>query len=189
MKRCACMAVLVGIGVVGLAAVAQEMALPAEGDSFWVDARDGWWTDVLVLSDGQATSEDLKALAPDALNWAFFEQPSFLAEIGAHHVRASFLEYQESEELTPDDLAGWELAGSLAYNVYDEPIYYGDWGGSYFMDPHSEPWASLVLDGIAEALEGADGVSQDNIGVPPFIKGGGGFSPTEKQEFLSLIHI
>jgi len=55
------------------------------------------------------------------------------------------------------------------------------------MDPHAEAWANAVRDGIADALADADGVSQDNIGVPPFIKGGGGFSPREKAAFRTFL--
>ncbi len=187
MARAMLSLILVGTMLIGFAAGAQEMQLPWDGDDFWIEAREGWWTDVLILSDGSGGTEALKSLAPDALNWAFYEQPSFLNEIGTRHVRAAPWGYQESEEVATGDLADWELAGSLAYNVDDEPIYYGDWGGSYFMDPHSEPWIELIFDGIEDALDGADGVSQDNIGVPPFIKGHGGFSPTEKAQFRRFL--
>jgi hypothetical protein len=152
-------------------------------DSFWVDAQDGWWSDVLILSDGSGPSDVLRQLQPDALNWAFRELPSYLAAQGVHRVGSTELGYQESLELEPEDLPDWDFASSLAYNIYDEPIHYTQWGGSYFMDPHADPWANAVLDGIKTELANADGVSQDNIGVPPFIKGQGGFSSQEKAEF------
>lgn len=158
-----------------------------EENVFWVDALDGWWSDVLIVSDGSGPSAVLSQLAPDTLNWAHYELSSFLAEQGTHRIASAAIEYQESEELTPQDISNWEFTSSLAYNVYDEPIYYGDWGGSYFMDPHSPPWANAVLEGIKQKLATADGVSQDNIGVPPFIKGQGGFSELEKAEFRTFL--
>ncbi len=154
---------------------------------FWVDARDGWWSDVLILSDGSGPSDVLRALSPDALNWAFYELPSYLADIGTRCVASTELGYQESPELEPEDLADWEFASSLAFDVFDRPIRYTQWGGSYFMDPHSDAWAGAVLEGIRDALADADGVSQDNIGVPPFIKGAGGFSTREKTEFRTFL--
>ena len=158
-----------------------------EENDFWVDARTGWWSDVVIVSDGSGPSNVLSRLAPDALNWAHYELPSFLAEQGTRRIASAGIEYQESEEQTPEDITNWELASSLACNVYDQPIYYSDWGGSYFMDPHSSPWANAVLEGIKVELANADGVSQDNIGVPPFIKGQGGFSSQEKAEFRTFL--
>ena len=163
-----------------------QMEFPSP-QSFWIDAREGWWTDVVVLSDGSGSSDALRRLEPDALNWAFRELPSYLSDIGTRRVGSTELGYQESPELEPEDLADWPLASSIAYNAYDEPIYYGQWGGSYFMDPHAPEWAEAVLAGIRDALPGTDGISQDNIGVPPFIKGQGGFSPHEKAGFRSFL--
>lgn len=169
------------------AASATDWTLFHQENDFWVDARTGWWSYVVIVSDGSGPSDVLSRLAPDALNWAHYELPSFLAEQGTRRIASAGIEYQESEELTPEDISDWEFASSLAYNVYDQPIYYGDWGGSYFMDPHSLPWANAVLEGIKERLVTADGVSQDNIGVPPFIKGQGGFSSLEKTEFRTSL--
>lgn len=164
-----------------------DWLLPSPAVNFWVNAQSGWWSDALIVSDGSGPGNVLSQLAPDALNWAHYELPSFLADQGTRRVASAGIEYQESEELTPEDITDWELAPSLAINVYDQPIFYGDWGGSYFMDPHSPPWAYLVVEGIKERLVTADGVSQDNIGVPPFIKGQGGFSETEKSEFRAFL--
>ena len=160
-------------------------ATPA--DRLRVDARDGWWSDVLIVSDGSGPTDVLRTLRPDALNWAHYELPSYLADIGTRRVASAGLEYQESEELPPDDLEGWAFASSLAYDVFDLPMYYAQWGGSYFMDPHASAWASAVLEGIRDALADNAGVSQDNIGVPPFIKGRGGFSPREKAQFVDFL--
>ncbi|MEE8593322.1 MAG: hypothetical protein V3T03_04265, partial [Candidatus Bipolaricaulota bacterium] len=167
--------------------VATDWLLSNQENDFWVDARDGWWSDVLILSDGSGPSDVLSTLSPDALNWAFYDLPSYLAAQGTHRVASTELGYQESLELEPEDLPGWEFASSLAYNVYDEPIHYTQWGGSFFMDPHSNAWSTAVLDGIKAELANADGVSQDNIGVPPFIKGEGGFSSQEKAEFRAFL--
>ena len=167
--------------------VATDWLLSNQENDFWVDARDGWWSDVLILSDGSGPSAVLSTLSPDALNWAFCDLPSYLAAQGTHRVAPTELGYQESLELEPEDLPGWEFASSLAYNVYDEPIHYTQWGGSFFMDPHSNAWANAVLNGIKTELANADGVSQDNIGVPPFIKGQGGFSSQEKAEFRTFL--
>jgi|GEM_PF-1831407 hypothetical protein len=180
-------AVLIVLASVSIVAASTDWLLSAQKNDFWVDAQDGWWSDVLILSDGSGPSDVLSRLAPDALNWAHYELPSFLAEQGTRRIASAGIEYQESEELTPEDITDWEFASSLAYNVYDQPIYYGDWGGSYFMDPHSPPWANAVLEGIEERLATADGVSQDNIGVPPFIKGQGVFSELEKTEFRTFL--
>ena len=188
MKRLAySLAILILVVSFAVASKATDWLLSSQENDFWVDARTGWWSDVLIVSDGSGPSDVLSHLAPDALNWAHYELPSYLAAQGTHRIASAGLEYQESEELTPEDLSNWEFASSLAFNVYDEPIYYGDWGGSYFMDPHSPPWANAVLEGIKERLATADGVSQDNIGVPPFIKGQGGFSEQEKAEFRAYL--
>ncbi|MGB2983907.1 MAG: hypothetical protein WBC63_08635, partial [Candidatus Bipolaricaulia bacterium] len=189
---------LVGsVVLLGLAQVGGSLTCGAQEDvlgtgtgldpGFRVEARDGWWSDVVILSDGSGPTEILRALSPDALNWAFYRLPSYLAETGTRRVAAAGIEYQESPELEPEDLEDWEFASSLAFDVYDQPIHYTQWGGSYFMDPHSQAWAGAVLDGIQDALASADGVSQDNISVPPFIKGGGGFSPREKAEFRDFL--
>jgi len=188
MKRLTCtLGVLILLASLSLVATATDWPLSSQESDFWVDARDGWWSDVLILSDESGPSAVLSTLSPDALNWAFCDLPSYLAAQGTHRVAPTELGYQESLELEAEDLPGWEFASSLAYNVYDEPIHYTQWGGSFFMDPHSNPWANTVLDGIKTELANADGVSQDNIGVPPFIKGQGGFSSGEKAEFRSFL--
>ena len=73
----------------------------------------------------------------------------------------------------------------MARTIHGETITQSGWGGAYYMDPHADAWAERVLeDGILAAFTTlADGVSVDNIGVPPFIKGGGGFSAHEKEGF------
>jgi len=179
---------LVGLllAVFALEAVGQLSFSPPE-EGFWVNADEGWWTDVVILADGSGPPDFLRALEPDALNWCHWELPMFLAELGTKRVGSTHLGYQESLERAQGDLAGWKWTHALAYNVYDRPVYYGDWGGSYFMDPHAPEWADAVLAGIRESLSGADGVSQDNIGVPPFIKGQCGFSPREKAEFRAFL--
>ena len=164
-----------------------DWLLASQENGFWVEARTGWWSDVLILSDGSGSSDVLRALSPDALNWAFYDLPSYLAARGTYRVASTLLGYQESLELEPEELPGWEFESSLAFDVYDEPIHYTQWGGSFFMDPHSAPWANAVLEGIKATLANADGVSQDNIGVPPFIKGEGGFSSQEKSEFRMFL--
>ncbi|MFC2108932.1 hypothetical protein ACFLS5_05675, partial [Candidatus Bipolaricaulota bacterium] len=154
-----------------------DWLLSNQQNEFWVDARAGWWSNVLILSDGSGPTDVLTTLSPDALNWSFYDLPSYLAARGTRRIASTELGYQESLELEPEELPGWEFASSLAYNVYDEPIHYTQWGGSFFMDPHSDAWANAVLDGIKTELATADGVSQDNI------KGEGGFSSQEKTEF------
>jgi len=180
--------VLVGLVMVAAAfGVLGQLHLAPPEMSFWIDAEEGWWTDVIVLADGSGPSAFLRELEPDALNWCHWELPTFLHELGTRRVGSTHLGFQESLERVEGDLEGWEWTPSLAYNVYDEPVYYGDWGGSYFMDPHATEWADAVLQGIRDSLAKGDGVSQDNIGVPPFIKGQCGFSPTEKEEFRDFL--
>jgi len=181
------LAVLILLASFPMISETTDWLLSNQKNDFWVDARDGWWSDVLILSDGSGPTDVLTTLSLDALNWAFYDLPSYLAVQGTHRVASTELGYQESLELEPEELPGWEFASSLAYNVYDEPIHYTQWGGSFFMDPHSNAWSTAVLDGIKAELANADGVSQDNIGVPPFIKGEGGFSSQEKAEFRTFL--
>jgi len=116
MKRLASLSLIPLLVLVPVAATcAADLSFPDDGSRFWVDAREGWWTDVVILSDGAGSTDVLRALAPDALSWAFYGLPSYLAELGTRHVGSTDLGYQESLELEPDELEGWEFESSLAH--------------------------------------------------------------------------
>jgi len=162
-----------------------EFLPTAEGvpgtDRFLVPAEDGWWTNVLLLSDGSGDESLLREFNPDAFNWTW-ERPGLP---WVYQVAAAHSEYQElyirSLEGSLDD-----YAGSMARDIQGDSIHRSSWGDAYVMDPHAPGWASTVFEWILEAIGccgRVDGVSQDNIGVPPFIDGGGGFSAHEKKGF------
>jgi len=78
MKRSLCItAVLFLLALVPVTGVATDWLLSVEANDFWVDAKDGWWSDVLILTDGSGPSDVLKRLQPDVANWAFSNLSSF----------------------------------------------------------------------------------------------------------------
>ena len=173
-----------------LEAVGGEDEPPAEvyssgTDRFVVAAEDGWWSDVLYLGNGSGGYYVKQSFGPDAINWSF-TRPS---NSSVRYVPASRAEYQETYDVTGTLNPLYSTyEPDMARTITGGTISFSDWGGGYYMDPHAPGWADRVLEGILSTLgPEVDGVSQDNIGVPPFIKGGGGFSEHEKAGFRDFL--
>jgi len=154
-------------------------------DRFRVAAEDGWWSDVLYLGNGSGGYYVKQSFGPEAINWSFTRPWSE----DMRYVPASRAEYQETYDVTGTLNPLYSTyEPDMARTVTGETISFSDWGGGYYMDPHAVGWADRVLEGILSTLgPEVDGVSQDNIGVPPFIKGGGGFSEHEKAGFRDFL--
>lgn len=148
--------------------------------TYRVEPRDGWWRDILLLSDGSGGQALLNRLSPDAVFWTW-AHPSLP---NARFMPASGSEFQEVYRVDEKGDAYYDsLEPAMARDLYGDTIPFAAWGGGYYMDPLSDLWSEQVHASILSALTcSSNGVSQDNIGVPPFIKGGGGFTEREKED-------
>jgi len=61
-------AALILVAALAFTGVATDWPPSNQENDFWVDARDGWWSDVLILSDGSGPSDVLSTPSPDALD-------------------------------------------------------------------------------------------------------------------------
>jgi DNA-directed RNA polymerase subunit RPC12/RpoP len=136
------------------------------------------WGDATVILEEcpQEMDEWSRQFEPDVCMFSW--NSLFLEGVGSRHTEGVDSEYQESLGV---DVSGMQQC--LAKDVYGKSRTMS-WGDktAYFMSPYCSQWLNNVKGRILELIA-HDGISMDNIGVPPFYKGQGGFEECAKSAF------
>ena len=147
-----------------------------------------WWNTALVAADcpspSQADGQDLSSITrrihPDLCE----ESQGLVVPAGTHQTFFTSAEYEESAGIDVSSMPQC-IARDLAGNMLT--YWWASDTHQYFMDPHCPPWIDLVESRV-DKLIGREGIYQDNICGPNFIKAGGGWvCDLTGQSFLIFV--
>ncbi|SPE39155.1 hypothetical protein SBA3_3080002 [Candidatus Sulfopaludibacter sp. SbA3] len=139
-----------------------------------------WWDTARVAADCQSSLPSItQRIHPDVCVWS----NAAALPAGTHETTATDAEYEESWGLDVSSMPQC-IARDLAGNM----LTY--WWGSQtntasIMDPHCPPWLDVVETHVRQLI-GREGISQDNLCVPNFMKGGG-FAQWDRSGFIDYL--
>jgi uncharacterized protein (TIGR03437 family) len=139
-----------------------------------------WWNTALVAAECYQDQWSItQRVHPDVCLWS----PTPALPAGTHETTT----VSGGVNMTPFGLDVSSMPQCIERDLAGNQLTY-PWGSqsSYIMDPHCPPWLSFAETSVRN-LMGHEGISVDNLDVPPFILSGG-FAQFDRSGFVDYLN-